>query len=176
MASITNELKFPTLVIPRGMHFHTADFVAKQINIAMCSTAKFPFIEKVDQKLTKDKEGKEFNVFIIHPNQSFSENAATNAVYSKLKDSGVVNISTGGQKGYFWKVKLYIPNLKAKFVPETKKNNAPRIMTDEDAEDFKLWREQRAAAKAAKAAKAAEKGPWESGDEEGEIREIDEKE
>jgi hypothetical protein len=165
-------MKFQTLCIPRAMLFHTADFVEKALNIAMQSTKSSPFVKNIEQKTTKDKEGKEFNVFFITPNQEFTENAATTLVYEKLKTDGTVNISTGS-KGFFWKVKLYIPNLKAKHVPEAgaKKPEAPKIMTDEDTEAYRMWREKRAAAKAAKAAKAAAtpKGPWEQ--EEGELPE-----
>lgn len=169
MASIATatEMKYPMLCIPRGMLFHKADFVEKSLNIAMDSPRGCPFVKSVECKLTKDKDGKEFNVFFITPNQEFVGNDATALVYKKLDADGVVNISTGS-KGYFWKVKLYVPNLKSKFVQP--KAAGPRIMTEEDNEAFRVWREKRAAAKAAKAAAAPEnKGAWEQ--EEGEITE-----
>ena len=171
-SSDSTAIKFPTLCIPRAMLFHTADFVEKQINAVMCSTRSSAFINTIDQKVTKDKEGKEFNVFVITPNQDFTENAATIAVYNKIKADGLVLISIGNSKGksYFWKVFLYIPNLKSKFAPAVKKYDAPKIMTDDDTEEYRIWREKRAAAKAAKAAKAASKGPWDN-IEEGEIAE-----
>jgi hypothetical protein len=167
---MASESKFPTLCIPRAMLFHKADFVEKTINIALGSTEKSTFVKSVESKTTKDKDGKEFNVFFITPNQDFEENTATKLIYSELQSKGFVNIALGS-KGFFWKVKLYVPNLKAKFAPETKKapaKDVPRIMTEEDNEAFKAWREKRLAAKAAK---AAAKGPWEEipGGEEGEI-------
>lgn len=172
MASIATatEMKYPMLCIPRGMLFHKPEFVEKSINIAMDSPRGHPFVKSVECKPTKDKDGKEFNVFFITPNQDFAENSATRLVYQTLADKSCVNISTGS-KGFFWKVKLYVPNLKAKFAPPTEKKG-PRIMTDEDDAEFRAWREKRAAAKAAKAAKsAATSGPW----EEGEIPETEEK-
>ncbi len=175
---MATEMKYPVLCIPRAMPFHTTQFVEKQINIAMQSTRATAFVKSIEQKTTTDKEGKTFNVFFITPNQEFAENASTTTVYQKLKADGVVNISTGGQKGFFWKVKLYVPHLKSKHAPEKEavpKREGPKIMTDEDTEAFKQWREKRAAAKAAKAAAEAAapqpaQGPWEGG-EEGEILE-----
>jgi hypothetical protein len=155
--------KYQKLCIPRGMTFQTAEFVEKAFNIAM----QGKFVKQIDCKTTKDKTGKEFVTFFITPDQSFRENESTRLVYKNLEEQGFVNISTGkGQ--YFWKVKLYIPNLKAKYTPP---KNAPRIMTSEDTEAFKLWQKERLAAKAAKAA-ATEKGPWET--EEAEVEEIEE--
>jgi hypothetical protein len=166
MASTTTD-KFASLCIPRAMLFHKADFVEKAINIAMLSTSESAFVKSIESKTTKDKEGKEFNVFFITPNQEFEENQATRLVYQKLSADGVVNISTGS-KGFFWKVKLYIPNLKAKHTEKVaKKPEAPKIMSDEDTEAYRLWREKRLAAKAAKAKAAEAKGPWDS--EDGEI-------
>lgn len=166
-------MKYPMLCIPRGMLFHKPEYVEKSLNIAMESKrGGAQFVKSVECKPTKDKDGKEFNVFFITPNQEFPENAATALVYSKLTVDGIVNISTGS-KGYFWKVKLYIPNLKSKHVKPVEKTNGPRIMTDEDTEAFRLWREKRAAAKATKVAKA-KTGVWEQGEEEGEIKVVNE--
>jgi hypothetical protein len=154
------------------MTFHKSDFVEKSLNIAMESPRGQPFVKSVECKPTKDKDGKEFNVFFITPNQEFVENAATMLVYNKLNTDGVVNISTGS-KGFFWKVKLYVPNLKSKYAPQAEKKG-PRIMTDDDDAEFRAWREKRAAAKAAKVL-ASKKGPWEGDLEEGEIPEAEEK-
>jgi hypothetical protein len=148
------------------MTFHKVDFVEKQLNLAFGGH----FVQSIDQKTTKDKDGKEFNVFIIHPNQDFTENGATLAVYSKLKTDGVININIGNKGHNFWKVKLYVPNLKAKFIPEKPKKNVPRIMTDDDLEEYRIWKEKRDLAKKAKAAEA--KGPWETDEKDGEDGEV----
>jgi hypothetical protein len=154
--------KYQKLCIPRGMTFQTAEFVERAFNIAM----KGKFVKQIESKPTKDKNGKDFITFFITPDQEFRENASTQLVYKNLQEQGFVNISTGKFQ-YFWKVKLYVPNLKAKYAAPPK--NAPRIMTSEDTEAFKNWQKERLAAKAAKAAAATEKGPWEV--EEGELAE-----
>jgi hypothetical protein len=152
--------KYQKLCIPRGMTFQTTEFVQRAFNIAM----KGKFVKEIESKPTKDKNGKEFVTFFITPDQDFRENASTQLIYKNLQEQGFVNISTGkGQ--YFWKVKLYIPNLKAKYAQPPA--NAPRIMTSDDTEAFKLWQKERLAAKAAAKAAAA-KGPWEE-NEEGEL-------
>jgi hypothetical protein len=171
MAS-TND-KFPPLCIPRAMTFQTAEFVEIVFNRVMTSKRGHPFVKKVEMASTTDKNGNNFNCFFIHVNQEFNENDATTAVYKALNEKGFVNIATG-KGAYFWKVKLYIPRLKEKHF--VKKSTAPRIMTEEDDEEFLRWRKERAAAKAAKAQAEAEKpketGAWGDqveGDEEGEI-------
>lgn len=155
--------KYQKLCIPRGMTFQTVEFVERAFNIAM----QGKFVKHIESIPTKDKTGKEFVTFFITPDQSFRENASTALIYKNLQEQGFVNISTG--KGhYFWKVKLYVPNLKAKYAPPPA--NAPRIMTSEDTEVFKQWQKERLAAKTAAKAAAAEKGPWEKDD----VKEIEE--
>jgi hypothetical protein len=154
--STENSEKYQKLCIPRGMTFQTPEFVERAFNMAM----QGKFVKNIDCKPTKDHNGKEFVTFFITPNQDFRENASTELIYKNLREQGYVNISTG--KGhYFWKVKLYVPNLKAKYIQEKPASAAPKIMTDEDTIEFRRWQEQRNAAKAAKAA-AAETGPWET--------------
>lgn len=158
MASATATEKYPMLCIPRAMLFHKAEYVEKALNIAVDAPRSTPFVKNIESKQTKDKDGREFNVMFVTLNQDFPENASTALIYKTLEEKGVVNISTGS-KGYFWKVKLYVKNLKAQFAPEKPAREGPRIMTDEDDEAFRVWREKRAAAKA-----AATKGVWEDGE------------
>lgn len=164
MATITTE-KFPTLCIPRGMLFHTAEFVETAINHAM----QGKFVKKIETKTTRDKAGAEFNTFFITPDQEFAENASTAIVYKKLAEEGSVNISTGKGK-FFWKVKLYVPNLKAKYAKKPA-STGPKILDNDETQAFKEWQKERAEAKRAK---AAAKGPWEEAEvapelEEGEM-------
>ena len=161
---MATELKFPALCIPRAMRFHTAEFVENALNTAM----QGKFVEKIEIKTTTDKSGAEFNVIFVHANQSFTENASTALVYKNLRDQGFVNISTGKGK-FFWKVKLYVPNLKAKFAP--KATTGPMIMDSSMTAEFRLWQEERNKAKKAKAVAAAEKGPWE---EEENVKQLEE--
>jgi hypothetical protein len=165
----TNEDKFPMLCIPRGMLFHKTEFVENAINQAM----QGKFVKKIESKTTRDKSGTEFNTFFITPDQEFEENSSTALVYKKIADQSFVNISTG--KGhFFWKVKLYIPNLKAKYAPPKKVSAGPKILDDDETQAFKEWQRERAEAKRAKAA-AAEKGPWDKAEniEEGELKDED---
>lgn len=170
MASTTNADKFPMLCIPRGMLFHTTDFVENAINQAM----QGKFVKKIESKTTRDKSGAEFNTFFITPDQEFEENSSTALVYKKIADQGFVNISTGKGR-FFWKVKLYIPNLKAKYAPPKKVSTGPKILDDDETQAFKEWQRERAEAKRAKAA-AHKEGPWDSAEnvEEGELNDLDE--
>lgn len=152
---MSSDLKFPALCIPRAMTFHTADFVEKALNTAM----QGKFVQKIDVKTTQDKSGAEFNVFFIQANQDFPDNASTDIVYKNLRETGFVNISTGKGK-FFWKVKLYIPNLKAKHVP--KKVSGPQILDDAMTQEFKEWQRAR---QEAKKAKQTSSGPWEKAEE-----------
>ena len=157
------------LCIPRGMLFHKTEFVENAINQAM----QGKFVKKIESKTTRDKSGTEFNTFFITPDQEFEENSSTALVYKKIADQSFVNISTG--KGhFFWKVKLYIPNLKAKYAPPKKVSAGPKILDDDETQAFKEWQRERAEAKRAKAA-AAEKGPWDKAEniEEGELKDED---
>lgn len=150
MATITE--KFPTLCIPRGMLFHTAEFVESAFNHAM----QGKFVKKIETKTTRDKAGTEFNTFFITPDQEFDENASTAIVYKRLSEEGSVNISTGKGK-FYWKVKLYVPNLKAKYAKKPE-SSGPKILDNDETLAFKEWQRERAEAKKAK---AAAKGPWE---------------
>jgi hypothetical protein len=160
-ADATVNATFPVLCIPRAMLFHTAEFVENAFNLAMHGK----FVKNVAQTKTIDKSGTEFNVFFIHPDQDFKANRATDLLYANLRTQGVVNISTG-QGNFFWKVKLYVPNLKAQYLPQPPAPVAPappapvavgpRIMSVEDVEEFEQWRREKAAAKAAAEKAAAE--------------------
>lgn len=164
MASFTETTdKFPKLCIPRGMLFHTPDFVEKAFNQAM----RGKFVKSIESKTTRDKSGAEFNTFFITPNQDFPENASTTLVYKNIQDQGFVNISTGKGR-FFWKVKLYVPNLKAKYIPV--KDNGPKIMDAEDTKAFIEWQRER---QAAKKARSENKGPWDQQVEEIEEGELD---
>jgi hypothetical protein len=142
--SVTTQLTFPVLCIPRAMLFHTAEVVEDAINQAMHGK----FVKSVAQSTTTDKSGIQFNVFFIHPDQDFKANRCTDTLYNNLKTQGIVNISTGTGK-YFWKVKLYVPHLKAQYLPPTEVPVpvGPRIMSVEDVEEFEMWRREKAAAK-----------------------------
>jgi hypothetical protein len=95
---------------------------------------------------TKDRSGTDFNVFFIHPDQDFAANGATEKLYTTLRESGIVHISTGSGR-YFWKVKLYIPHLKAQYLPpkpDAPVPVGPRIMSVQDVAEFEAWRKEKA--------------------------------
>jgi hypothetical protein len=147
--SATTQMTYPVLCIPRAMLFHTAEFVENAFNHAMGGK----FVKSVGQSTTTDKSGTEFNVFFIHPDQDFKANRNTDTLYKNLSEQGIVNISTGSGK-YFWKVKLYVPHMKAQYLPpkpvEVPVPVGPRIMTEKDLAEFRLWQAEKAAAFAEK--------------------------
>lgn len=135
-------VNFPVLCIPRAMTFHTADLVEKVFNQVMGGR----FVKTVQETKTKDRAGGDFNVFFIHPDQDFKANGSTESLYGILREQGVVNVSTGTGR-YFWKVKLYVPHLKAQYLPpkpEVPVPMGPRIMTVEDVAEFEAWRREKA--------------------------------
>lgn len=149
MASTTTQSTYPSLCIPRAMLFHTVDFVENAFNQAMGGK----FVKTVNQSTTTDRSGTQFNVFFIHPDQDFKSTRSTETLYRKLSEEGTVNISTGvGQ--YFWKVKLYVPYLKAPYMPkaEVPVPVGPRIMTESDLVEFRKWQAEKANTKGAVAA------------------------
>jgi hypothetical protein len=128
------------------MLFHTAEFVENAFNQAMGGR----FVKTVQMTTTKDRSGSDFNVFFIHPDQDFAANGATEKLYTTLRESGIVHISTGSGR-YFWKVKLYIPHLKAQYLPpkpDAPVPVGPRIMTVQDVAEFEAWRREKAAREA----------------------------
>lgn len=141
-ATQTNDV-FPVLCIPRAMLFHTSEFVENAINHAMGGK----FVKTMSQSTTTDKSGTQFNVFFIHPDQDFKPNRNTDTLYKNLKNDGIVNISTGSGK-YFWKVKLYVPYLKAKYLPKTETEVpvpvGPRILSMADLAEFRQWQKEKA--------------------------------
>jgi hypothetical protein len=154
-ATATTEVNFPVLCIPRAMLFHTTEIVEKAFNHAIGGK----FVKSVGQSTTTDKSGTEFNVFFIHPDQDFKANRNTETLYKNLKTEGTVNISTGSGK-YFWKVKLYVPHMKAQYLPpkpvEVPVPVGPRIMTETDLVEFRKWQAEKAEKATAEAAAAAE--------------------
>jgi hypothetical protein len=177
-AASATQLTFPVLCIPRAMSFHTAEMVEEVINEAMHGK----FVKTVNQSTTTDKAGIQFNVFFIHPDQDFKANRSTDLLYKNLRTENNVNISLGNGSKYFWKVKLYVPHLKAQYLPPTEQHTVvkpveavkppvapfqfpplptpvgPRVMSVEEAQEFEEWRREKAAAKKAaeEAKKAAE--------------------
>lgn len=155
-ALATTQVNFPVLCIPRAMLFHTAEIVENAFNHAIGGK----FVKSVGQSTTTDKSGIEFNVFFIHPDQDFKANRNTDSLYNRIKANGTVNISTGSGK-YFWKVKLYVPHLKAQYLPpkpvEVPVPVGPRIMTEADLVEFRNWQAEKARKAAAQAAEQAEK-------------------
>lgn len=154
-ALATTQVNFPVLCIPRAMLFHTAEIVENAFNHAIGGK----FVKSVGQSTTTDKSGIEFNVFFIHPDQDFKANRNTDSLYNNLKANGTVNISTGSGK-YFWKVKLYIPHMKAQYLPpkpaEVPVPVGPRIMTEADLVEFRNWQAEKARKAAAQAAEQAQ--------------------
>ncbi len=163
MSTVTN-VTFPLLCIPRAMLFHTAEIVENAINQALHGK----FVKSVQQTTTTDKAGLQFNVFFIHPDQDFKANRSTDTLYETLKTQGTVNISTGTGK-FFWKVKLYVPHLKAQYLPPAPVVTSapvlvvrpvpvgPRIMSVEEEAEFEEWRREKAKAKEIADKIAAEK-------------------
>lgn len=142
MSTIVTSVNFPVLCIPRAMLFHTVEFVENAFNQAMGGR----FVKTVQMTTTKDRAGSDFNVFFIHPDQDFAANGATNQLYATLRNSGIAHISTGSGR-YFWKVKLYIPHLKAQYLPpkpDAPVPVGPRIMTVQDVAEFEAWRREKA--------------------------------
>lgn len=158
VSNVSNET-FPVLCIPRAMLFHTAEIVEKAINQALHGK----FVKSVQQTTTTDKSGVQFNVFFIHPDQDFKANLSTDTLYKTLKTEGTVNISTGTGK-FFWKVKLYMPHLKAQYFPPAPVVSpaavlvvrpvpvGPRIMSVEEEAEFEEWRREKAKLQAEKQA------------------------
>lgn len=164
-ANQTAQLTYPVLCIPRAMLFHTAENVEYAFNEAMGGK----FVKSVGQSTTTDKAGTQFNVFFVHPDQDFKATRSTDILYRNLREQGVVNISTGTGK-YFWKVKLYVPHLKAQYLPkpegaaeEKPVQVSPRILTEADLVEFREFQRQKIAERlaadkaAAEAREAAEK-------------------
>ncbi len=142
MSTIVTSVNFPVLCIPRAMLFHTAEFVENAFNQAMGGR----FVKTVQTTTTKDRSGADFNVFFIHPDQDFAANGATEKLYTTLRETGIVHISTGSGR-YFWKVKLYVPHLKAQYLPpkpDAPVPVGPRIMTVQDVAEFEAWRREKA--------------------------------
>jgi hypothetical protein len=170
-ATANTQSTFPVLCIPRAMLNQTAEMVEEAINHAMHGK----FVKSVGSSTTTDKSGTQFNVFFIHPDQDFKANRCTEMLYNKIKTEGIAQISTGIGK-FFWKVKLYVPHLKAQYLPPPPAAAAvvpapavnrpvpvgPRIMTVEEVEEFEMWRREKAAAKAAAEKEAAEKAAAEA--------------
>lgn len=172
-ANQQTQLTFPVLCIPRAMLFHTAEIVENAFNLAMGGK----FIKEVHQSTTTDSYGKQFNVMILHPDQDFKANNNTDRLYRDIKNNGVANIYTGRDGKYFWKTKLYIPHMKAQYLPPKPAAEAPvpagprvvtevpvpvgpRVMTESDLVEFRQWQAEKRAAelKAAEEARlAAEK-------------------
>ncbi len=170
MSTQIAQLTFPVLCIPRAMVFHTAEMVEEVVNGAMCGK----FVKTVNQSTTTDKAGTQFNVFFIHPDQDFKPNRNTDTLYRTLRTENNVNISLGNGSKYFWKVKLYVPHLKAQYLPTPIEQTVvktvaprpfefpplptpvgPRVMSVEEAEEFEQWRREKAIAKKAEEEKAA---------------------
>lgn len=146
MTTTQSQTTYPVLCIPRAMLFHTAEFVESAFNQAMGGK----FVKSVGQSTTTDKSGTQFNVFFIHPDQDFKATRSTDALYRTIQEQGTVNISTGSGR-YFWKVKLYVPHLRAQYLPkpdETPVPVGPRIMTEADLAEFREFQRAKAAAKA----------------------------
>jgi hypothetical protein len=139
----TTQMTYQVLCIPRAMLFHTAEIVENAINHAMGGK----FVKSVGQSTTTDKSGTEFNVFFIHPDQDFKANLNTDTLYRTISEQGTVNISTGSGK-YFWKVKLYVPNIKAQYLPpkpvEVPVPVGQRVMTENDLAEFRAWKAEKA--------------------------------
>jgi hypothetical protein len=153
MSTIVTSVNFPVLCIPRAMLFHTAEFVENAFNQAMGGR----FVKTIQLTVTKDRSGSDFNVFFIHPDQDFAANGATKQLYATLRESGIVHISTGTGR-YFWKVKLYVPHLKAQYLPpkpDAPVPVGPRIMTVQDVAEFEAWRREKAEREAREAAAKA---------------------
>lgn len=161
MSATATEVNFPVLCIPRAMLFHTTEIVENAFNHAIGGK----FVKSVGQSTTTDKSGTEFNVFFIHPDQDFKANRNTETLYKNLKTEGIVNISTGSGK-YFWKVKLYVPHMKAQYLPpkpvEVPVPVGPRIMTETDLAEFRKWQAEKAEKVTAEAAALAEKAAAEA--------------
>jgi hypothetical protein len=124
------------------MLFHTAEYVENAFNQAMGGR----FVKTVQTTTTKDRSGSEFNVFFIHPDQDFPANGSTKQLYTTIRESGIAHVSTGAGR-YFWKVKLYIPHLKAQYLPpkpDAPVPVGPRIMTVQDVAEFEAWRREKA--------------------------------
>jgi hypothetical protein len=157
---MNNITTYPVLCIPRAMLFHTAEFVENAFNKA----AQGKFVKSVAQTTTTDKAGAKFNVFFIHPDQDFKSNRNIDILYDTLKTQGTVNISTGTGT-FFWKVKLYVPHMKAQYLPPPALVEqapqipvmvvrpiqiSPRVMTVEEEAEFEEWKREKAAKIAAK--------------------------
>lgn len=159
MSANQSQLTFPVLCIPRAMLFHTAEIVENAFNLAMGGK----FIKEVHQSTTTDSYGKQFKVMILHPEQDFKANINTDKLYRDIKNNGVANISTGGDGKYFWKTKLYIPHMKAQYLPPKTEAVAEvpvpvgqRVMSESDLAEFRIWQaEKRAAWKASEDARLA---------------------
>lgn len=157
------QITYPVICIPRAMLFHTAEIVENAFNQAMGGK----FVKSVGQSTTTDKAGIQFNVFFIHPDQDFKATRSTDTLYKGLKDQGTVNISTGSGH-YFWKVKLYVPHLRAQHMPQPAQpvvapvQVGPRIMTESDLAEFREYQREKAAAKAAEEKAKADKAAKEA--------------